>query len=147
MNHTYRHTQFGTVILAGLAAAVLLAFATIGAVGVPLVAVRTSLFLAGLVAVLFPTLTTEVDRERVCCFFGLGFIRRTIAMREIEQATVVRNSWINGWGIRLIPDGWLWNVSGYDAVELKLRGGRRFRIGTDEPTELLSAIQAHVPAP
>ncbi len=34
----------------------------------------------------------------------------------------------------------LWNVSGFDAVELDLPGGRRFRVGTDEPTELVAAI-------
>jgi hypothetical protein len=34
----------------------------------------------------------------------------------------------------------LWNVSGFEAVELDLPGGRRFRVGTDEPAELVAAI-------
>jgi hypothetical protein len=34
----------------------------------------------------------------------------------------------------------LWNVSGFDAVELVLDDGRRFRIGTDEPLALAAAI-------
>ena len=46
-----------------------------------------------------------------------------------------------GWGIRLIPNGWLWNVSGLGAVELSLVNGQRFRIGTDEPEQLATAIQ------
>jgi hypothetical protein len=43
-------------------------------------------------------------------------------------------------GIRLSPGGVLWNVSGLDAVELSLDGGRRFRVGTDEPRALAAAI-------
>jgi hypothetical protein len=35
----------------------------------------------------------------------------------------------------------LYNVSGTDAVEIELRSGRRFRIGTDEPKVLAQAIQ------
>jgi hypothetical protein len=34
----------------------------------------------------------------------------------------------------------IWNVSGFDAVELDLAGGRHFRIGTDEPELLVRAI-------
>jgi hypothetical protein len=34
----------------------------------------------------------------------------------------------------------IWNVSGRDAVELALGNGRRLRVGTDEPTELVAAL-------
>jgi len=54
----------------------------------------------------------------------------------------VRNQWWWGWGIRLIPGGWLYNVSGLDAVELKMKNGRIFRIGTDEAQRLAEFIQA-----
>jgi hypothetical protein len=145
MIQTYRHTQFGTVIVATLAGAFLLTAGLISIVGVPLAAVRTSLIILGVCALLFPTLTTEVEPEHVRCFFGLGLIRRSIALRDIAKVEAVRNSWVTGWGIRLIPDGWMWNVSGYHAIELTLRTGRRFRIGTDEPDALLRALQAYMP--
>jgi hypothetical protein len=54
----------------------------------------------------------------------------------------VKNQWWWGWGIRLIPGGWLYNVSGLDAVELKMKNGRVYRIGTDEPRKLAEFIQA-----
>jgi hypothetical protein len=38
------------------------------------------------------------------------------------------------------PGGVIWNVSGFDAVELELDDGTRFRIGTDEPVALAAAI-------
>jgi hypothetical protein len=34
----------------------------------------------------------------------------------------------------------MYNVSGFDAVQLQLASGKRFRIGTDEPVQLKSAI-------
>jgi len=63
------------------------------------------------------------------------------AKREIEDATPVRNHWFYGWGIRLTPHGWLYNVSGLGAVEIVLSSGKHYRIGTDRPEELAQAIQ------
>ena len=45
-----------------------------------------------------------------------------------------------GWGIRKVVGGWMFNVAGLDAVELGLSKGGLFRIGTDEPDQLLEAI-------
>ena len=67
-------------------------------------------------------------------------ISREIRVSEILGVSAVRNPWTYGWGLRLIPGGWLWNVSGLDAVELQLRNGTLFRIGTDEPDALHAAI-------
>ena len=36
--------------------------------------------------------------------------------------------------------GWMFNVSGLDAVELSLASGARFRIGTDRPGEVMVAL-------
>ena len=91
---------------------------------------------------LFGTLTVDVDRERVQVVFGIGLIRKTVRLADIAAFQPVRNPWIAGWGIRAIRGGMLWNVSGLDAVELALRDGRFFRIGTDEPEALARAIQA-----
>ena len=41
----------------------------------------------------------------------------------------------------VIRNGWLYNVSGFDAVELELASGKLCRIGTDEPGRLLHAIE------
>ena len=104
-----------------------------GMAGVPLA-------LLGLVLLLFLALTVEVDLESVRVWFGPGVIRKRIPLGEIRSWRAVRNPWYCGWGIRLGPGGMLWNVSGFDAVELDLPEGRRFRIGTDEPEALVRAI-------
>jgi hypothetical protein len=91
--------------------------------------------------VLFGSLTVEVTSSRVRLWFGPGWIRKSLETAEIVEAEMVENPWYYGWGIRLTPHGWLFNVAGNDAVEIKMRSGRRYRIGTDEPDKLLIAIE------
>jgi hypothetical protein len=54
---------------------------------------------------------------------------------------VVKNPWYYGWGIHLTPSGWLYNVSGFWAVELQMKNGKKYRIGTDDPEGLVQVIQ------
>ena len=62
-------------------------------------------------------------------------------MHTIEAASHVTVPWLAGWGIRLTPQGWLYNAWGRGAIELRFAGGRRFTIGTNEPETLLAAIE------
>jgi len=87
-------------------------------------------------------LTVVVDARAVTASFGWGWPRRTIDRSEIDSAAAVRNSWWHGWGIRKVSRGWMYNNAGRDAIELSLRSGRVFRIGTDQPDELLEAVTA-----
>ena len=41
-----------------------------------------------------------------------------------------------GWGIRAIPGGWLFNVSGLKAIEIILYNNKKYQIGTDEPEKV-----------
>ena len=54
----------------------------------------------------------------------------------------MKNHWYYGWGIRIWfwPYMWIYNVSGFDAVEITMRDGKMYRIGTDVPTELEMAL-------
>lgn len=85
-------------------------------------------------------LTVVVDAQAVTASFGWGWPRRCIDRSDIESAVQVRNSWWHGWGIRKVSRGWMYNNAGRDAIELSLRSGKVFRIGTDRPAELLAAV-------
>jgi hypothetical protein len=89
---------------------------------------------------LFFSLTVEIDGEVLRFRFGIGLIRKSIPLGEIVKAEPVRNRWIYGWGIHMTPTGWLYNVSGLEAVEITLKSGKSLRIGTDQPNELAAAI-------
>jgi hypothetical protein len=139
MNEDYRHTQVGWVML-GVAAAVV-AFGWAGLPPEAAAAARVPLLLIVAVLVLvFGTLTVEVAQDAIRLRFGVGLVRKRIALRDVQSWREFRNPWYSGWGIKLGPGGVLWNVSGFDAVQLDLGGGKHFRIGTDEPAALVSAI-------
>jgi len=137
----YRHTQIGTLTLWSLGIpTALLALSFAAGPANPLLA-SSVLVLLLICMLLFHSLTTLVSTDVVSVALGPGWIRHAVPVRAIRAARAVRNPWWYGWGIRLTPRGWLWNVSGLDAVELELTDGSRFRIGTDEPTRLVQAIE------
>lgn len=150
MGLRYRHTQVGWLSLAAAACAWIflllrlrdgtLAHNTFGRtgawVGLGLVAVFTLAFSA---------LTIRVDERSLIWVLGPRIIQKSVPLRDIADAQVVRNSLLAGWGIRWTPDGWLYNVSGTWAVRVVLNDGRRFRLGTDEPMLLLRAIADAAP--
>ena len=141
----YRHTQIGYLTL------IVIIVAALGiAVSLPNEARPVTLGVAALlviIAVLFSSLTVEVGGEELRFHFGPGFWRKRVALSEVAAATPMQSSWWEGWGIRFTLRGMLYNVSGTDAVEIELRSGRRFRIGTDEPEALVQAIRAAISAP
>lgn len=92
------------------------------------------------IGICFKSLTVKVNLDEVAVWFGLGWIKRRIPLKEVVSARTVRNPWWYGWGIRSIPGGWMFNINGLDAVELRLISGKIFRIGTDEPLRLMEAL-------
>ncbi len=140
-----RQASFADTQPAGLwlkllfAAMLLLCFALVG----PATGAAASIGAASFIlVVVFRSLTVEVDHEAVSLRYGSGWPRRSVPLSRIVEQRAVRNRWWYGFGIRLTPHGWLWNLDGLDAVELELEGGKRFRVGTRVPLELCEAIAA-----
>ena len=138
---TYRHTQPGTLIL--------VTCLLIGAFGIALSwrngqwPPMVLLFIVMLAtAVLFSSLTVEVGDNEVRWHFGPGLWSYRLSLDEIRDVAVVRNHWWNGWGIRMGSGFRLYNVSGLDAVELRLKSNEVRRIGTDDPQGLAQALRS-----
>ncbi len=139
----YQHTQIGKIIWLAL----LIAFAgSIIAVAFAGAAAVLTLTVAGLLILLigwiFGSLTVEVAGGDLSWWFGPGFWKKRVAADQIETCETVRNKWWWGWGIRYYGKGWLYNVSGLDAVEIKLADGKFIRIGSDEPEALGEAVRS-----
>lgn len=88
----------------------------------------------------FSSLTIEIDTDTLSWSFGWGVWTKRIPLGEIASVVPVRNPWWYGFGIHRTPRGWLYNVSGLEAVEISLRSGRKLRLGTDEPAKLASEL-------
>lgn len=94
-----------------------------------------------LVIINFYNLNIKVDDNSIKWKFGIGLLSWNKNISEIKSVSQVRNCWYCGWGIRQLTDGTLYNVSGYDSVELTLDNGTKIRLGTDEPKRLSKAIK------
>ena len=93
-----------------------------------------------LLGALFWCLEVKVNADEILLSYGFGFINKKIQRQQILQVEVVRNAWWYGLGIRLTPHGWMWNISGLDAIKLTYQDGNKFRIGTNQPGELYQAL-------
>jgi Zn-dependent protease with chaperone function len=136
----YRHTQYSRLIwpLALVAVAITLVAALLA--GAPVLIVAAAAPIALLIGWIFGSLTTTVTTETLSWWFGPGFWKKSVLLSEIEACEPVRNRWWWGWGIRYYGKGWLYNVSGLDAVEIRLAGGKYIRIGTNQPDRLAAAV-------
>jgi hypothetical protein len=136
----YEHTQVGYLIIVVMAAVMVLIGIVLANAGINWIAIGVMVVIA-LALVLFSSLTVVIWEEELEVRFGPGLIRKWFRLNEIEYCKVVKNHWFYGWGIRLTPHGILYNVSGFYAVEIMLRTGKRYRIGTNVPQELEEAIR------
>lgn len=139
----YQHRQRGTFLLVALFIG---AMAAASAAYVDTTPTRwLSVMLAfGLIilAWLFSCLTVVVGDNELRWYFGPGAWNYRLARVEIEAVRTVRNSWSSGFGIRMRPGFRLYNVSGLEAVELRLKTGEIRRIGTDDAPGLSAALRA-----
>ena len=134
----YEHTQIGHVIIWSVLAIILIANGgLIGHHGPPLV---VSIILL-VCLVLFYKLRITIEDETLRASFGLGIIRKKVRLAEIVGCEPIRIRWWYGWGIHLTPYGCLSNVSGFDAVAITLRDGRKFALGTDDLHGLTAGIR------
>jgi hypothetical protein len=147
MRELYEHTQRGWF---GIPA--LLVCAVIAAVVVANDDISTEWLLFSLaiivlvliLMVLFSRLKVVAEEERLVASFTLGRPHRVVEFDKVRAVRRVRNRWWHGWGIRWIPGGSMYNVWGFDAVEFEFVAGGVFRVGTDEPDELLAVVSPRV---
>jgi hypothetical protein len=140
----YHHTQRGRLPLTLAVVGAVVMAAVLVTAHEPAVLIALLPILA--LTAVFSTLTIELDETELRHHFGLGVWTKRVPLTDVADATRTTSSWLEGWGIRITTRGMLYNVSGTDAVEIRLRSGRRFRLGTDEPDVLLAALrQAGVP--
>jgi len=136
----YEHTQVGYLIIVAVAAAMVAIGIILATAGINWIAIVVLVVLA-VALVLFPSLTVVIWEEELEVRFGPGSIRKRFKLNEIQSCQAVKIPWYYGWGIRLTPHGVLFRVSGFQAVEINLRTGKRYLIGTDVPQELEEALR------
>ena len=148
---TYKHTQIGYLMLfVTLAVLALFVWVYIMALAEPPSVDSGPNFAFSAIMVLilfilasFSTLTVLINENYLRIKFGYGIFARKFALNQIARAQAVKNHWYYGWGVKVWfwPYMWIYNVSGFDAVEIIMRNGKIYRIGTNAPGELEAAIK------
>lgn len=151
INNTYKHTQIGYLMLVvTLTALVLFVWMYITASAEPPsvdsganFAVTSVMALILFILVSFATLSVSIDENCLRIKFGYGIFAKTFPLNQIASVQSVKNHWYYGWGVKVWfrPYMWIYSVSGFDAVEIVMRNGKIYRIGTDIPSELEVAIR------
>ena len=142
----YKHTQIGYLMFS-ITLAVLVFFAWLQITARaeppsynsgPNFAITATMTLIVFILASFVSLQVIIDEKYLRIKFGYGIYRKKFLLNDIMSAKTVKNHWYYGWGIRgwLWPKMWIYNVSGFAAVEIKLKNGQTYRIGTDEPKKL-----------
>jgi hypothetical protein len=93
------------------------------------------------VTVWFSWLRVAVEDATLSAAFGPGRPRKSVDLSDVVSAVPVRNQWYQGWGVRKISGGWMYNVWGLDAVEFTTTSGEIVRIGTNDRDNLLASIR------
>lgn len=146
----YKHTQIGYLMIAiTLVILILFTWAYITASAEPPsyysgtnFAVTAIMVLILFILTSFTSLQLTIDKKYLRIKFGYGIYRKKFLLNDITSTKTVKNHWYYGWGVRawFWPKMWIYNVSGFDAVEIKLKNGKTYRIGTDEPKKLEQTI-------
>lgn len=140
----YEHTQLGYLTICVLFGAAI--FVAVTAIVTP--ANPGSLLISAMIevilvisAIVFSKLTIKIDGETLRACFVMGLVFKKVPLPDIAACEPIRIRWWYGWGIHLTPFGWLYNVSGFDAVAIMLHNGWKFALGTDDPQGLATAIR------
>lgn len=92
---------------------------------------------------LFYKLRIKVDKGLLHIIYGIGLIHIRIKPEEVIKVSKVKNPWYYGLGIRIIPGGTLYNITGLKAVEMVYKKGRNkmVRLGCADCELLKKAIE------
>ena len=138
----YKHTQFGvlnTLVFGFVGVLIALVLRSKLADGQWLAAViLISIYLLGIA--LFYAFTVDISPRYLKFWFGVGWIRKSYILEEIQSSQAVVSPWYYFWGIKSIPGGWLYAIAPGRAVEIVLRNGKKLRLGTNQPKELKEAL-------
>lgn len=91
----------------------------------------------------FYRIVIEVTENQISFKLGIGLFKKTYQINDLTSCTPVRCSLLNGFGIRRIANGWLYNISGLDAIELRFEDKRNIiQIGTNKSDEIASLVSS-----
>ncbi|MBN3575625.1 hypothetical protein [Vibrio neptunius] len=134
----YKQTQVNTVLISLLLILSGVIVATSDSIASALIALTINF----VIGVLFYSMTVEVNANKVSWYFGLGFLRKEVDVVNITDMSSYDTKWYQGIGVRMLKDGWLYNVSVGQALKLTLAGGKTVYLGCKDIGVLKRALES-----
>ena len=94
-----------------------------------------------LIVPFFAAITIVIEDGRLEVRFGPPIFRRVFEVRDITAARSIPQAHMHAWGVRRIRRSALRDAFLFGAVDIELRDGTAWRIGTRHPDELLAALR------
>lgn len=146
---TKKFTQIGTIsliVLIPILVFSLIMIITSGFKDLIIVSVFGFIALTMVICLLiFYKLTISLDDSSISVRLGVGLVTKKYMFSDIQSCNTVRNDPLLGIGIRIIPGGRLFNVSGLNAIELTFKNKKsKVRIGTDKPDEIAEILSGKI---
>lgn len=90
---------------------------------------------------LFYKLTITITKEKIEAKFGIGLIKRSLNIKDINYDTIekIKTPSYYGIGIRITPHGMLYNVKIGNAIKMK-SNEKTFFVGTDDFEKINSVL-------
>ena len=92
------------------------------------------------------TLRVYDDEDCIALRFGpIPLLKKRIPYAEIKSGEPSRSKLVDGWGIHYIRKrGWIYNLWGFECVQLTTIDNRTIRIGTDDSAKLSAFLQTKI---
>ena len=149
MKTIYKKTQYGILLNAVLL--IIMAFITYGYVyqtgnkPLPLIPYVILMIVFIVVILFFYKLTITIDNDKIEAIFGIGLLKKSIKLNDIQSVENYKIPWYTGIGIRLTPKGWLWNVSTGNAILIQNKTrSKTFLVGSNEVDEVIKIINTQL---
>jgi len=142
---TKKFVQFGTVlviIFLPLFIIFLIMTLTLGLRDNASLIMFSSITLIILIVLLwFYRIVIEINETYISFKLGVGIFGKKYRVESLLSCKPVTNPILYGLGIKKIPNGWIFNVSGLKAIELSFKDKKSIvRIGTNKPQEIAEII-------
>ena len=140
-----KYIQFGTFSVITLGSALIVCLTLMVIIGfydfAPIGIMGFVVLILLICLLIFYKLTITIDDTYIRFSLGTGIISKKYLISDIQSCKSVSNNPLYGIGIRKIPKGWLYNVTGLNAIEIKFKNSKSIvRIGTNHPNEIVKVI-------
>jgi hypothetical protein len=96
----------------------------------------------------FYGITVIVTDKQILIKLGIGIYTKRIDFSSIQSVNIIKYPSYYGYGIRMIPNGILYNVSGNHAIEIKIRNKKNvIQIGTNDWDNLKMILDENIKKP